>query len=612
LESVETVLTRPYIIWEGVVQEPAGAVTYNDTVTLTITLSNIGNGRATDINLTGWTTGEVPDGWEILNREALDVNLSEGLFAATEDDYAIHLRVIKDIESPDSIDIPLPISYSSEAGGIFSVQASAEVFVRRAQIKISTSMSGGNHVLMPFESGYVNISIRNTGDTDLTNFTIHSESPEGIEVKESSSMALLREGESVNMSITYKGIDPGESIGKLYNRINLSVSYTDFRGKENIKKIGTTNLSLKMPMLVFKSYEPKLKTRIGGKFMLSMVVANEGSYPASGTKILIGGLTEWVNEISAEGDVTVQGDEIVFTGDIESLGEREIVLEGRVLEKGEFAVVPRVVYTDEAGNEYDLLPDSFNVKSGERLYKMLLPFIIWAAVGAGIVGVYYYETRIAEKIKGHQLGSLASSVITHVDATQMVPPLIPYKKKKLSLAEFVYLLSMYLARVNSTNVKKADKTTFIISHPQSRLVPGQDFRNLVVVRDAYMLVAQMIQNRVKTSQVVPPTFLVQGFKVGVSDLAFILSLAVARVRAEGTLPRSVTVPQATRVSAGDVEREEDESPEEASEDVLGVEETSDDIIGAKEETQKEEMEAETMSEVAPISDEEGPGSPEEK
>jgi len=602
LESVETVLNRPYIIWEDLVQDPAGSLTFNDTFSLTFSISNIGNGRATSMNLTDWTTGDISESWVVLNHEILKSDLDSGLFAATEGDYTIRLRILEDVESSRSIRIPLVISYSDEVGEIYFAETQTEILVRKPQIKVSTSLFDGHYVLMPFESGFFNISITNTGDTDLSNFTIIAENPEGLNIRDSGSIAILREGESANISVIYAGVDSGESVGRLFDKINLSISYTDFRAGQKVRKIGTVNLSVKRPMLVFKTYDPKLKTRIGGKFLLSMIIGNDGSYPASGIRILLGGLAGWVTDISAEG-VAINGDELIID-DLNSLDQQEINLVGKVLEKGEFSVVPRVVYRDGAGNEYELLPDSFEVKSGEMLYKMLLPFILWAAVGIGIAGIYYYETRIAEKIKGHQLGSLASSVITHVDATQMVPPLIPYKKKKLSLAEFTYLLSLYLTKVNSTSVKKADKTTFIISHPQSRLVPGQYFRNLVVVKDAYMLVAQMIQNRVKSSQVVPPTFLVQGFKVGISDLAFILSLAVAKVRAEGTLPRSVTVPGATRVSAGDVEKRESEPTEPASGENLDAEEEF------KEE--KEESEAETVSEMVPISDEEDSSNPDKK
>ena len=408
-------------------------------------------------------------------------------------------------------------------------------------------------MLMPGETGFLNLTLSNLGDTDLTNITIGVECPEGVSVAGADSIQLLREGEFVNISIVFNGIELGDAVGKFYDNIHLSVFFTDFRGDICERTIGTINLTLKRPMLTLNQMDIKSKTRLGGKYKIVLLIANDGTFPAGNVRVHLGDLTSWVGEITVEGG-TLQGNEIILDQEIASLAELEVFITGKVQEKGEFMVTPRVSYTDGIGNEYELVPEAILVKSGEKIIKMILPFLIWAAVGAGIVGVYYYETRIAEKIKGHQLGSLANSIITHVDATQVIPPLIPFKKKKLSLAEFSYLLSLYLARVKATDVKKADKTTFIISHPQSRLVPGQDFKNLVVVRDAYMLLAEMIQNRVKTSQIVPPTFLVQGFKVGISDVVYLLSMAVARVRTDGRLARSVRIPCSTKISAGEVSK----------------------------------------------------------
>lgn len=559
-----SVVNRPYLVWEGgIVQDPAGSLTYNDTVDLHMAVRNIGNSRCTKLVLTGWTAGESSHpGWELTNLDELSRTLSNGLVAGSVSEFTLTLRALKDVKRPEVIKLNLPLEYSDDLSRTFSREVVAEVLVRPASISISAAIVSAHCLVMPRETGYLNLSVSNRGDTDLTNVVLKVGCPEGVAVASAGHLEVLGEGGSADMSIVFQGIELGEKIGKLYSAINISISFTDFRGEEHTTRIGTVNLTLKRPMLTLRLFEAKSSTRLGRKYGFSLVLANDGTFEASNVRIQLGDMAGWVGEISVSGGI-LSGDQVVVSDALPSLNELQIQVKGRITQKGRFLLSPVAIYDDGAGNEYRLDLEAFEVKSREKIFKTILPFLLWAAAGAAVVGIYYYETRIAEKIKGHQLGSLANSVITHVDATQTVPPLIPFRKKKLSLAEFCYLLSLYLARVKATNPKRADKTTFIIAHPESRLVPGQEFKNLAVVRDAYLLLTDMIQNRVKTSQTVPPTFLVQGFKFGLSDVAYMLSLAVSRVRADGHLPRSIAIPGSTRISAVEKGEKEKAGAEEA-------------------------------------------------
>ena len=551
VEEVVTVSSRPYVTWEGeILQDPAGSLCYNDTVTFRLTIMNIGNSKSSGMELLGWTTdGPSHEDWQVLNPEDLGESLSTDLLAGSTKELLVVLRVLKDAIVADSAELEFSLVYSDHLSRTYSTNTTTEVFLRPAIISVLPKVFDSQYVLMPKEVGFYNLTLSNMGDADVTNVAIQVQCPNGLSVASSGSLDLLREGQSANISISFAGVDLGESIGKVYQGINLTISYTDFRGKTHSSSLGGFNLTLKRPMLALREISAKTKTRLGSKYRLSIVLANEGTYPASGVRISLGDLSRWLGGIQVQGG-TLEGSEIILGENVAALDEVEVTVTGRVLQKGRFTLTPEAVYADRIGGTYQLTVDPVRVKSAEKLLKMLLPFLLWAGAAAGIGVVYYYETRVAEKIKGHQLGSLANSVLTHVDATRTVPPLIPFRKKKLSLAEFSYLLSLYLSRASSTSMKRADRTTFRITHPQSRLVPGQEFKSLTVVKDAYMLLAEMIQNRVKSAQVVPPTFLVQGFKFGLSDVTYLLSLAVSRLRTDGRLPRSVVLPCSTGISAG--------------------------------------------------------------
>ncbi len=563
VEKLVSVANRPYIVWEGgIVQDPAGSVTYNDTLELRMSVRNVGNSRSTGLVLTGWTDGKPSHpGWELLNSGELSKLLSNGIAPGSVLEFALRLRVLKDVRRPEEAKLPLELWYGDEMSRTYSREAVAEVLVRPPAISISAGLVNGRFVVMPRQPGFLNLSVSNAGDTDLTNVAFRVECPDGVSVASADNLDVLAEGGSRDMSIVFGGIELGEKIGRNYDKINVSISYADFRGEQHTMKIGVFNLTVKRPMLTVRTFEARSKTRLGGKYGFSLVLGNDGTFEASSLRILLGDMVTWLGDIAVAGGI-LDGDRVMVTENLSALNELQVQVKGKVQQKGRFVFSPVAIYSDAAGNEYRLELEAVQVRIGEKIFKTILPFLLWAAAGAAIVGIYYYETRIAEKIKGHQLGSLANSVITHVDATRTVPPLIPFRKKKLSLAEFAYLLSLYLAKVKATNPKRADRTTFIITHPQSRLVPGQEFKNLAVVRDAYLLLADMIQNRVKSSQTVPPTFLVQGFKFGLSDVVYMLSLAVSRARSDGQLPKSVTIPASTRISAVEKVAKEAPAPEE--------------------------------------------------
>jgi hypothetical protein len=305
---------------------------------------------------------------------------------------------------------------------------------------------------------------------------------------------------------------------------------------------------------------------------------------------------DWVGEITVEGGA-VEGDEIVI-GEIGPFSEHDIVVTGKVTKVGEFLIWPSAQYADAIGNRYQIAPDEVQVTSRRKLIYLLLPFLVSAAAGVGIAGVYFYETRFAQKIKGRQIGSIAVALVAQVEEKNGVAPSFAHRKWKLSLAELSYLLSWYVTRANATSVARAERTNYKISHPKSRLVPGQDFKNLVVVKEAYLLLAQMIRNRVKSSDVVPPTFLVQGFKVGLADIAYMLSLAVIRAREGEALPRGVRIMSSTQVLSEEDLGEEDtitdqptieeEGPAEADSEESEVEVAEEPVAGTGEVSEDKE------------------------
>jgi uncharacterized repeat protein (TIGR01451 family) len=577
LKQVETIISRPYVVWEGdVTIEPAGSITYNDTVTLRLGMKNIGNSGTASLSLQGWNPAEMEDGWELLNPDQIEGTLSSGLNAGSSGEIQIRLRLIKDVLILEDRYMSFDLGYTDDSGNEYSVATTASVLARPATFAISTDVSENHYLLMPNEPGYVNLTVKNIGDTDLFDLDLIAECPEDVEVLGTHGVSVVREGESCNLSIAFSGYDlEEESVGRLLSGINLTVAYTDYRDDVHTKSLGGFNLSVVKPKVTFRQIDAKPNTRLGRNYEILIRIANDGTYPARDVRIDVGSMAAWAGGIEVQGG-TLDGTAVLLAGDLESLSEAELVVSGKVEQKGEFTLVPTLTYADRIGSPYEAVPDPISVKSGERLIKLIMPFLLWAGVAAGIGGIYYYETRIAEKIKGHQLGSLASSVITQVEATGSVPPLIPHRDKKLSLAEFSLLLSQYVSRVSDSGVKKADKTTFIISHPQSRLVPGQDFRNLIVVRDAYLLVADMIQNRVKSSEIVPPTFLVQGFKLGLSDIVTMLSMVTVGARKNEDLPRSVRLEASTRVSAGRVRRAKEEEAEEEARPLVSTPETTND------------------------------------
>ncbi len=557
VDGVSTVAARPYVIWEGgLVQEPAGSRTYNDTVSLLMSVRNIGNGRCTGFSLPGWFSRNGPTDWVLLNEEELNRTLATSLHTGSTVTFVARLGILKDVSKPETMGLVIDLIYHDDAGRSYSIGREANVLLRPAKISVSLDIYNEHYRLMPGEMGFWNVTITNTGDTDLANVTLQAQCPASVSVAAAGRLPVLREGSSEDLSISFNGIVLGDSIGRVIDRINLSIVYTDFRGQVHTKSLGGVNLTVVRPKLTAREIIAKSNTRLGKKYQIQILLANEGTSAARNVRILLPDLDQWINDLKVEGGA-FEGNEIILAQDIGPLEEYRILISGRVGVKGRATLAPTGAYADGLGSGYELICDTIQVRSGGKIATMILPFLLWGGVAAAIAGVYYYETRIAEKVKGHQLGSLANSVITHVDATQTVPPLIPYRKKKLSLAEFSYLLSLYLSRAKATSVAKADRTTFIIAHPQSRLVPGQDFRNLSVVKDAYMLLAEMIQNRVKTSQVVPPTFLVQGFKFGISDVVYLFALAVSKTRTEGDLPRSIRMPCSTRISAIETEKKEE-------------------------------------------------------
>ncbi len=592
LEKVNGVGTRPYLVWNGEMsQDPVESITYNDTVLLGIPVKNVGNGKTPELELEGLGSGELLDGWELLNPEEVEETLSGGLSAGSSIDIQLHLRLLRDVTIPGNVPIGLDLNYIDGSENEYSISRTVEIFARPPNIGLSTDISNNHYRLMPEEPGYVNLSVKNVGDAALFSLTPEVECPEDVEVKAIHVIDVLPEGGVGNLSVEFKGVQLGQSVGRTISGINLSVIFTDFREYQHTRPVERLNLTIERPKVTIRGVEAEEKTRLGRTYQMVFTIANDGTYPASQVTIDVGDIKKWMEEISVEGGA-LNGDSVLLAQSVAPLSESKVTISGKVKEKGEFSVVPGVTYIDGIGSSYNLIPDPVGVKVGEKLIKLIMPFLLWAAVAGVVAGVYYYETRVAEKIKGHQLGSLASSVVTQVEATGVVPPLIPFKSGKLSLAELSHLLSQYLSKADGSGVEKADKTTFIISHPQSRLVPGQDFKNLGVVRDAYMLVADMIQNRVKSSEVVPPTFLVQGFKLGISDIVTLLSLAVVAARKKGRLPKNIKINSSTRVSAGKAKRAQEEEEEEEEESESLVDEPEGQEM-PEEEPEKPEMETES-------------------
>jgi len=554
IDEVQVVAARPFLVWDRqAIVEPAGSLTYNDTLSVTLAVRNIGNSRGRNLRLKISSYPGDSDGFSILNGDELNQTLSMGLMGSSVLQIPVEMRVRKDISTPQAFNLFFSLAYADDESRSYLTKTHTQVFVRPAKISAKPAIVASRLSVNPGERGYVNVSVSNTGDTDLLDVSVGASLPDGLSIRSSESRPVLREGSTSNLSLVLDGVELNGSVGKVFSGINLTVSYRDFRGDVHIVDAGSVSLSVSRPMIVFSTVEAKSRTRIGRQYKVTLVILNQGTAIAKSVRIQLGGIVEWLDEIKVNGADLV-GEEVIL-GDLMPQSQVELDLEGKVKQKGEFSFSPTALYADAAGNGYSDAPQAVAVKSGEKLVKVVLPFLLWAFVGAGIGGVYYYETRIAEKIKGHHIGSLSNSVITHIDATKSIPPFIPFRKKKLTLAEFAYLLSMYINKAKSSGIKRADKTTFIILHPKSRIVPGQEFKNLVVVKDAYLLVAQMIQNRVKTSHLVPPSFLIQGFKFGISDIVYLLSLAVAEARNQGELPRTVTIRHPARISAVQTEGE---------------------------------------------------------